>query len=713
MKLIDHKGMGTHPKGVYLTAGSAGYATKPIKHLVTSAASAAAGTTGARMSVSYPTLFGKECGEGWLHCEDYLNGAENASLGGVAMNRVEFRMDDDSSLGMVNSTVSPLDVYSLRMYLHVEAATPLPTYGPQRYLSFVLGDPGDPEEYGGNWITEQGNTKYAYSLCSTDLQLFLPQTANRVCWYNGFSDGYAQAPNASGTARLLGARRLEMQVDANRDPKVVARMYFEDDAGVPLSGLSFAFNPTSVTMDRIFIGDDDSSGNHLQEKTSYGNIELHDDYDLGGQFADPGFPTAAAVNATGTPVIKADDPDYNYEWFEFDKVGNTLLPLTHEGVWNGTITDTTDTKFSELNERRKYVNYNHNGWYQDEPAPVGAPLAWSTDSIAGASDASAMSIDYPSGTPPVDGWPIVFWAHSGFFVAGTYREIPRGLVEHLTHHGVAVASVSYIKGAEPELLVHTGTPYPAYPAAGTYQTFITDYKNAVNYMRRKGLEVGIGDGTVPIDTTRMIFTGYSAGGYVALGAATSRDLADDGSGRSLTVADSPSNTRVPGAGGDTTPPDPIPLGAYAWSGPTDLRYSIDNDATHPRFGIKGGLTGVPSMGLIRAAAYSFRGLRCDDNATFDADLAWFDNTDIANFIDKQDQAGLAATHVPMIGYSWGTSDALILEEHIIRLEAAMAAAGRPFERHDNYGVIHDNMDSMLDWNRFRYWLDNVPGFLAG
>lgn len=705
MRLLRWTGRGIG-NGEIIVPGASGTNEPPIMHMYTSAASGRA--LGSSVSKAFQTSL-PEIEDSWIRFEDYASGFQGSSLGGKDWNRVEFRFQDP--LNVENTISGPIGVYSMRIATYQNSA--LSSGNPLRYWAFVNGDAGP--------LTAHNTSVYKWGLHSTGL------VSGPGSDYKPYiNDGWSVSPLGgipANNLRMVGVRLWEVQVDVNRNPNTVVRCY--NTTLTNLSWASKAVNVTDPVMDRLYLGDNDTAGNNYHQEQRYAWIEVHDDYDLGGQFTatdpanNPASPAAASTATARTPVDRYTD-EQKYNWKLLSRgtgPGGTdqLLDLTPKGVHTGASTEASDIYYSEFWSRRKKVAaYTSYSWLLDEGGDPDTSLAWSLYSPAGNSPTFRCHLFYPGGTPPSQGWPLILWAHSGFFIAGTPRALDRGWLEHLLHQGFAVCSIGYVLGDDPELLIDSNTPYPSYPSAGQYPTFITDYKNCANFMRRVGREAGVGNNTYPLDTTRMIFTGYSAGGFCALGAATSRDITDDGSGRNLTVRSSPINSRVPmpgdNIGGDANQPnDPTPIGCYVFGGPVDMRYAIDNDDTHPDFGIEDSGTGIPPMGLIRAAAYSFRGLRCDQDPIFDADLAYFDDISIANYINIQRLAGRSATHVPIIGYERGTSDYLVKEGHIERLEDAMALAGRPLTRVENHGVIHDNLDTQFDWTSFRGWLDTLPG----
>jgi hypothetical protein len=534
------------------------------------------------------------------------------------------------------------------------------------------------------------NWTWSYKLSTWQQLLFYPLRNTKPCIFNGQGntivggdgtmpsglivttpDAGAFAPQYDQDIYQCGTQvwRLELQVDAARTPKVVARIYPVDSPTVSATRTLTA-NPTSVAMDRIYIGDCNSSG--YCPILYLGNIEVHDDYNLGGQYthsSDAGT-TPASASASGTPFKRP-----KYETFRLDRALGVLEPIELIGRVDRTagIIDTADAgmKFDDMDYRyEKPVDFTEYHWFIDG-TDTDNSLEWRPGS-----GGTAFGLIYPSSTPPAGGWPLVLWAHSGFFIEGTRRALDKGWLFHWLNRGYAVATVGYLRSA-----LDLFSPYDN--TAGKYPTWIIDYKRNAMWLQSKGRSEG--DDTYPLDTTKMIFTGYSAGGYIALGAMASRELSDDGSGRDLrarTTSWQAGTSEVPGV------PDPVPLACIVYGAPTDMQIAVDNDPTHPDWG-----------SIMRVTAKCFSG-NAQDVTYSDSMLT---NTSIMNMIQRN-----ASRIVPTM-YVRGTSDYLVVADHEAALADAMStyAPGVLYRGQPADGVVHDRLADQFNFNHVDSFLSQV------
>lgn len=745
--------------------GAAGYFDPPIGASDHIRSSTSGSAVGSKISVTkLQSTFSKEFVD-WLKFEDYLTTVV-AGLGGELTNRLAFVLTDPDS--MLNPVSGPIGTYSMRFYALFNA-TSLTGYE-MRIFSMLNGSPGRAAGY-----TASSAYKWGYHL--TELIALFTESCNRPFIRNGWGNGSNPTAARQGSAHTvfgpssvpvgtIGASggptsytvgvgsapqmigfpvRVEVQVDTNRNPKVVIRTYGAPnvtngcDSVTPNANFCYAGNPTDVTIDRVFFGNDNTYVHSGLDTYYIGQIQMWDTYDADGLFSaadarnNPAVPNAASQRASGAPVRRKQ-----YSWFEFRKGtgpggSDELKPLTVKGTWVAATSSVSaaDTKFTELTSRRmKPVPYKQYGTLiNGNSATVSAAqLSYDAGTVysSGGSGAWGVFLAHPLGTPPPGGWPLVLWEHSGFFSGGSFRELDVGFVEHCVSHGLAIGSAAYIKARTPNLLFNSGG-YPGYPSignngdlAGQYPSFITDIKNAVNWFKAKG-SGSEGDGTLPINGGRIMLAGYSAGGYTVLGAALTPGLASDGAvsfgaaaNKSLRVKDWPTRnlvrTRQPGTG--VTLPvsateDPEVLGVYVWGAPVDMRYACDHDATHPNYGFSNtaGSPSIPAQGLIVGAAKGFTGQLL--NGTIPTGV--LEGAAIQNLIARQAAAGGALCRV---GYVHGGSDNLVVEGHVPLLRDALAAAGVEFDYYVTPGVIHDNLDTMFNWNHFWQFCKDTPGFLS-
>ncbi len=411
--------------------------------------------------------------------------------------------------------------------------------------------------------------------------------------------------------------RCEIQVDPDRSPKVVTRYYAADSATVQQS---LTANPTNTTIDMVRIGAHTAanlSGSELQ----FTDFEIYSDYTLGGQFtSNPASPTAASTTATGAPASNQTiDAKFNY-----NSATNSSLP-------GATLVDGTD--YTTL------INQHY-----------------TTAQTFG----RQFTLYQPTGTPPAGGWPVVVWAHSGFFRSGSRADLPPAWRDDLLAAGYAVATISYVRTS-----VDANPTYDPYgtadplatpansPGFGRYPSMILDYKRAAAFIRDNASTASGGNNTYPnLNGQRLIATGFSAGGYLALAAATTRNLGFDRQGNELSLAKAAAAGR-PWADGYTGS-DPEFLGAFVYAAPIDLDRAAAWDPTRPENG-----------SFINTAYRAFQGLL--NIGTTIAPPA--PHTTIAAFIAAN------AANVPPIAYVRGASDYLVHWEHQQVLADAMKAAG--------------------------------------
>jgi hypothetical protein len=664
------------PVGSKFGPGSGGRGDPPLSNAMLTAK--LSDLIGPRMTITRPINASTEF-ENWLLFEDYAPG-----FGVPSRQRLEFRFDQAAH--MVNPATSlPLTCYSARLYFRMGAG-PILNQGPARIIGFANGH----ETYSWNYQLSEYEIVTGYPIRSYKPRIRNAYTGTTVATTGNapmFGSDAQQAQHQAGTAYW----RLELQVDSARTPSVVARLY-PADSTTPSATRTLSGSPTTVAADRCYLGDDNASG--YQQHTYISRFELHDDYDLGGQFtSNPSTPTAASTSATGAPYRRR-----KYEWFEWS--AGELEPLDLVGVWDGT--EVLPTIDIDEFDTRDVVNdqWTGFGWFlPDESGPPpttpdGSPpdddlgggsgdtsLAWRGDQLP-AESGYRCALYWPTRTPaPDDGWPVVMWAHSGFFITGSYRQLRRAFVKRLTAAGFAVCSVGY-RRAE---LVFTGSaPYPAYPV-GQFPSFIVDFKNCANFLRSKGRGAH-GDGTYPVNGERLIATGYSAGGYISLAAAFSHNLTDDGFGRDLTINNPNFGTPVAPSLGD-----PQFLGAVSFGGPTDLQIAVDNDPTVPNHGFD-------TIGVMEATARAFTGRRVNQTRIAGS----LEAASLTNLLALQ---AAADRDVPRTLYMRGIWDNLVIEEHEEALATAMATHHPLVEyRRCDVDTIHDGLDRHVDYTALIPWL---------
>jgi acetyl esterase/lipase len=419
-----------------------------------------------------------------------------------------------------------------------------------------------------------------------------------------------------------GMFRYELQVDPAASPKCTLNIYVEDSTTVHRT---LTASPTDVSIDRLVIGHY-ISGNYSSSEVVYSNIEVYDTYNFDGN-----------VNTPTTTPSYPTKYNYNPSTFKTDPQ-NTLVAGVDYTV-HANLSYTTAGTFNRF-----------------------------------------LDLYIPTGTPPADGWPVVVWAHSGFFTNGSRTDLPPAWRDDLISAGYAVATVEYV------LSNVTALAYDEYGGAsnhgGRYPSHIVDFKRACAWLRDQT--------TYNIDGLRMFSTGYSAGGKIALDAASTRDLSTDTVGNPLSLLACTSASPTKPWSDGYTGPDPMFLGCLVYCAPVDMDLANAWDPTYPTSG-----------SVIKLLAYrAFQGLTANGTP---APAMPQQNTalHIAN----------NAANLCPIAYVKGASDYLVHWEHENALAAAMSthaasipapAAGAKYTRIDspnNHPKAADvySVDDLLNW----------------
>jgi len=449
--------------------------------------------------------------------------------------------------------------------------------------------------------------------------------------YNGGGWGFQGAGYSAGNPSG-GIYRVEVQWDTSQTNWVVARLYANDGTALFNSTLAY-IGGTAYGINMLRFGDLNNIGGG--QTWRFAEIEAWDTRDGDGTFSN------IWSNASGGV--------FNTSYSGGRRTSTYSLPSNFS-----TISDSVSANFTSFTNQQ-YGNYSR---YLDLFIPNGTP-----------SDPS--------------GYPVVIWAHSGFFVSGDKNTLVPHWRNRLLNAGYAVASIGYVKGTL------TNGSYATYgtsnsdsggaPAYGRYPSYIVDYKLASVRLRDKMSQSGTSPLTndlgYGINGNKLIASGYSAGGYLALGAALSRDLSDDGSGRNMTIVGN-SSYRVMENSSSYTGSDPEYKAVFVYGAPISLKTAMDKDWTHnltnallwPPIYPTGTPTTQAGAGIVHIAARAFMGTNvssADPTGTF------FTNTDITNIIAKQQVANPSYLNLP-VGYVRGTADYLVDSSHQMALSSAVS-----------------------------------------
>lgn len=482
---------------------------------------------------------------------------------------------------------------------------------------------------------------------------------------NGWG-GAGQVFTNNTPAALSGTYRMEIQADSSQTPSMIARIYPNDGTSqgvfAPVTGGTAgtsAANMNNLRFGDIFGVDNASIISRIAE------IEFWDTRDADGAFTN-NWTTANTSGYAGAPrgtgFTRPGD---------LSVVGDSV-PLNAPG----TVTSHLNTLYG--------------------------------------SNSRAFDLYIPDGTAPANGWPVVLWAHSGFFVTGSKSDLITHWRNRLLNAGYAVCSVGYIRSSVVDTTYSawgtSNTGSSSLPGYGRFPSWIVDFKLAAARLRDRyadGLAGELASSVTGrgIDPTKMYACGYSAGGYIALAAALTKGLTSDGSARNLTIAGNAANYGVDELGG-TGAADPTFLKVFAYNAPVSMTTAAAFDWSHDYSGANrypplkpadGLQTG---QGLVKSAIRSFMGL-VQNGA--EPSGATFTNTDITALIDAQ-YGALGNTYIPVdVGYSRGSTDYLVHDAH----ETLLAAKEPRLASYNPYvvGTNHDRADEV-------YRITDLTTFLA-
>ena len=181
---------------------------------------------------------------------------------------------------------------------------------------------------------------------------------------------------------------------------------------------------------------------------------------------------------------------------------------------------------------------------------------------------------------PERGYPVVIWAHGGSWGAGDSYITSRGLENFLPDNiayelldqGYAILSLAY--SLSDSVLAQQACDHPTFPYA------VKDFNSAHQHLEGWSSLKSGGDGTLPIDSSRVFFGGYSAGSQVAMMAAFSRAVNDQQSYDATENANSYnqiSNPNYNGRGGVKGQTSSFPTYGSNWTG--SFTYTFKNTLT--------------------------------------------------------------------------------------------------------------------------------------
>jgi acetyl esterase/lipase len=267
------------------------------------------------------------------------------------------------------------------------------------------------------------------------------------------------------------------------------------------------------------------------------------------------------------------------------------------------------------------------------------------DRAYGADDRQRMDLYVPAGPGP---HPVVAWVHGGGWQTGDKDLVPPALRDALVANGYAVAAVNYRLSGDPG---PQGVP-PAPPAV-SHPYPLMDIKNAVRWLQEHA-------GPYALDPTAVVLSGYSAGGHLAVLAATS--------------ADAPALVGPP----VTLPGGDPPLrGVLAYAAPLDLALVQGSTLEVEQRALRG-MIGCPAVGT------------CDTRGA-----------DARTYLDPGD---------PPIALVSGTADLLVPPTHAASFQATADEVGYTrLTRHEEAGFTHEMVSDVPDIDFALGWLRLLVG----
>jgi acetyl esterase/lipase len=448
-----------------------------------------------------------------------------------------------------------------------------------------------------------------------------------VCRYNQFefprvNYGKLAIPGRTGftpAQMFSGWVRCEVQFNSAFTPNMVVRLYDGDDT-TPIVVWSYNTPWTAATGLALTSPDNGQDTFLIAKEVSIALLEFANTYDLDGEFPGGTAAVATTTNPSGTGTPETEQQFYVYP------PDQAVRGAAGPGIVTPTLVS--------------------NWQFAASPTRI-------------------ADVAVPGGEPNnADGWPVVVWCHGGYWVGGDKGLMPTAWRDTLLNAGYAVVSVGYVKST-----MTTGA-YPAYgtldaggiPGGGRYPSWIIDFKLCAARLEAASTANGWG-----LDTSRMIASGYSAGGYISAAAAVSEGVTNDGGGRNLTIAGNATYRD------GYTGADPEFLGAYTFAPCLDLQAAADydlNDPGLPPVLVRLFYPGTPDRGSLALTSRPFMGLPI--TTATDPSL---DYTSVPEIVAARDAIG----DVPPVACVWGSGDFLINKwSHEPQMAAAMTAAGSTY-----------------------------------
>lgn len=390
-------------------------------------------------------------------------------------------------------------------------------------------------------------------------------------------------------------------------------------------------------------------------------------------------------------------------------------------IWNtsdgdGTFTSNwTTAKSGSYAGARRTTSYSIPAQYTT-PSDVVSASKTTHSSLAYGNYNRWTHLYLPNGTPAKPtGFPLVVLAHGGYFVTESPDSMPQSLTNRLINAGYAVAIPRYL------LSVLTNAGIPAYgtsnadsgnvTAYGRYPSHIVDIKLATVRLQQRysqsGTDPKLNDSGYGFDASKVFSGGVSAGSYLALAAALTKGLTNDGYSRNLTIAGNSAYRTIEDGSTAYTGDDPSYIGAFGLATPNSLAtlqawdwtHNLTNAILWPPYYPLAGPTTQGNAGNSRTAVRAFfgRSANATDPSGDEVTKASLTSLVVAN-------SG-QATNIPVLNIR-SESDIVVHSQHGIDMTATFPSHVKSYTTQMSV-TNHENCHLVYNWPDLEAWLNQV------
>ena len=322
----------------------------------------------------------------------------------------------------------------------------------------------------------------------------------------------------------------------------------------------------------------------------------------------------------------------------------------------------------------------------------------------------------PNGTPPKStGFPLVVLAHGGYFVTESPDTMPQSLTNRLINAGYAVAIPRYL------LSILTNATIPAYgtsnaesgnvTAYGRYPSHIVDIKLATARLQQRYSQTGtdpkLNDSGYGFDASKVFSGGVSAGSYLAMAAALTKGLTNDGYSRNLTIAGNSAYRVIEDGSTPYTGDDPSYIGAFGLATPNSLAtlqawdwtHNLTNAILWPPYYPLAGPTTQGNAGNSRTAVRAFFGRPANTTDPSGDEVTKASLTSLVVANSGQ------ATNIPVLNIR-SDSDIVVHSQHGIDMTATFPSHVKSYTTQMSV-TNHENCHLVYNWPDLEAWLNQV------